>query len=219
MKNLYLASYILNTSVKTLMELGYTNSINFQDICIKYVDKNDKSKLFEILNICNSYSVMVTEYEKKIFNLKAMVKNILNNNHQLKWNSFWNIDGIVYQLKLMKIDYKIIDDNIILYFNNVKYNKDVKYKKIAIILKDWSIQGFVLWFNNFMYSSSLNLNVELHPNLMERYLPYGRNDYIEFCFSIENFINAIVDICTKFDNSNNKKIIENYLLCKNLYKQ
>lgn len=127
--------------------------------------------------------------------------------YSLRRQPFFNIKKVLASLKSKRIKAWIHKDLIIASFSNVKLGNEEEgyliYNKIYVVLKGYSIDGFLFRFKEFDYSSYWGLSVIVHPNL---WLPMAFSNDIVRPISNDLFADNLKKIVKEYDSLSFKKI-------------
>lgn len=134
---------------------------------------------------------------------------------------FFDAEKLVLEFEDKADSVKIVSNKVVVSYKNIKIGNDVDgyltYNDIIVFISKFRIDGFLLRFDNFDYSSYWNFPIILHPVLS---VPYGRNNILEFIPANNYSIFAEVITETVKDNSNSMAvIIEDFQMLRKLWNQ
>jgi hypothetical protein len=163
-------------------------------------------------NISTSFGVLTAKY-------REIIKEIDNTRNEFsKSIKFFNLNKFMQICSNEGIDAESTPSGIFLKFKDIQLDYidgSIIYDKIIVCVKDLMIDGYVLEFSNFSYSSYWNLPFKLHSFLD---IPYGKNNYLAFLPQNDyiTFVRELKSaILSTADNSDN--IVSTYLDLQKLW--
>ena len=138
------------------------------------------SKMYQkVIAFNESRSMEMALYSNtmKVFEQKLTVHI---NNFYSEQIPYFNARKLVRLAKAMDINASQSKDKVLFRYKNVKYvsvEGSIFYNEIFIFIKDFKIDGFMLRFDAFDFSSYWNIPVILHPFLA---VPFGFNSHLDF---------------------------------------
>lgn len=159
-------------------------------------------------------------YNTKFQQLVAAQKELKKENGRFY---FFNADNFMNKVRTKGYKASIYKDLASIEFNNIKVGNEnegyLLYNKIIIFIKNFKIDGYLLRFEHFDFSSYWNMDeVSFHPNIQ---LPYGYNEQLSYLpeddmdMYVESLISLVKDY--KRNNGRMKSIIEDFNLCRKLW--
>jgi hypothetical protein len=113
----------------------------------------------------------------KIYTRKLTIHNLNFYSEQLP---YFNARKLVRLAKAMGINASLNGEKVLFRYKDIKYASkegSIFYNEIFVFIKDFQIDGFMLRFDAFDFSSYWNIPVILHPYLAT---PYGFNSHLDF---------------------------------------
>jgi hypothetical protein len=135
----------------------------------------------------------------KVEQLRIEILHAVNNNKDVL--NYFNHNRFMAECKKQKILMSVVKGTVCMEFKIIKLGNEsegfIIYDKIFIFVRDWHIDGFLLRFSDFDFSSYWNIPYILHPYLS---VPYGYNHHLQFLpeNSYEVYVRAIADEVTKY---------------------
>lgn len=128
-------------------------------------------------NESRSMSMALYRKEKEDYHIKIT-------NHILNFYSeqihYFNAKKLVRLAEAVGVNASISDDKVLFRYKDVELQSlagTLFYNEIFVFIKDFQIDGFMLRFKDFDFSSYWNIPVILHPFLS---VPYGFNNHLDF---------------------------------------
>jgi hypothetical protein len=164
------------------------------------------------LNISSTLAVLKAKHEEVIREVDKAREEL---NKAIK---FFNLNKFLQICSNESIETKVTANNIILKFKDIQFDcaeGSIFYNQILVEIKDLKIEGYVLKFNDFTYSTYWNLPFKLHPFLD---VPYGRNNFLAFMphNDYATFIRELKS-CVIAPNGEGRDIIQTYLDLQKLW--
>ena len=122
---------------------------------------------------------------------------------------FFNIQKAVREFRKVGFKIKIRENKILLTLTNVKIGNDYEgyliYNNIHLFIKDFTIDGFLLRFDNFDFSSYWNIPFILHPFLS---VPHGFNNKLAWIpkQNYTLFAQSLYELCTNYSVNESNQI-------------
>jgi len=143
------------------------------------VPKVSRETLQGVISFNESRSMEIALYSTTLRNFKhKLVEHVLN--FYSEQHHYFNANKLIRLAKAMGIDASLVDDKVLLKYKNIEYTSaigSIFYNEIFIFIKNFQINGFMLRFKDFDFSSYWNIPVVLHPYLL---VPYGFNNHLSF---------------------------------------
>jgi len=118
-------------------------------------------------------------YKKTLDDYKIKLTNHILNFYSEQVHYF-NAKKLVRLAKVMGINASLNEDKVLFRYKDIEYASaegSIFYNEIFVFIKDFQIDGFMLRFQDFDFSTYWNIPVVLHPFLA---IPYGFNNNLDF---------------------------------------
>lgn len=142
--------------------------VNWETINILWALRSSLDKIVSLRRvISNNEDNKITLYQYQQLSNEYLQKL---SNFKVTDSPYFNALRFLSSCKLLKIKTKITNKKIAMYFDNVKLGNNSEgqllYNQIIVIIDgEGLIDGFLLYFNDFAFSSYWNLPIILHPYL------------------------------------------------------
>lgn len=197
--------------------LVFTDSLDWKTLNILYglynsSDKEETLKEIKSFNEVKNLDLITYSHTLEKFQLEALSfrKSFVN---ELE---FFNTNKFLRELKNRDIKAELYNNKVKILFENVKLGNEhegyMSYNSIILFIKSFSIEGYMLRFDNFDYSSYWKIPVILHPYLST---PFGFNNCLEYLppNDYKTFVDALITLVKNYHNTGYKtltQIIEDF---------